>query len=675
MAKFDFSRATRAKGPLGEVTRIKGGGGEWVAGEAPPDGPYVDPLTARTIVLIGASLFAQGTGTIERRTWLQSAARAMGYRGAVVSEAEGGDGISDTLAKLPGIADKYRVHAAETAYLMHRFGNNVTAARPWTPQQNADWLNGLRTIRDTFEAEGSGCIFGNVSYRTYQTSPPVEPHLDEADLNGAGPYNLNIVEPFIRAENRRWWDAVAGRAVVDNYAFVRERLGWLSDDAIHGEPGIQDVFVERALWAIASAVRPTVEDAEPLAGRSILISPAFDPDHRSRAGGITPVAHFTGVVVDREGFPLPGVSVDFVGWSPVEQLGPTDAAWQARVPDTRFHGGPAHIARAALYASAPAQLTRRRHPAGHVVIRGLDAGATGTVTLIGMRAGAVGDGTRLAVTIDGFSDTVVLNSAEDAGSNQIVLPFTVPADGRLTLSCAPAAGAEFGQLNAMIVDFAAGPAAPPAIAPPVVAGKSSVRSDAATASVTIAPPAGTQAGELLMMVVATGTAEITVTPDQAGWAEVTQLPRSQGFTSGLALLWRVAAADDPPSWSVTFESAVRHVSTILRLTGAEGDEPAAVSPPRFGDPAATAHAPSVTATGPDQLLINVLVTASGQRSFTVPLGMEIAHQDANNNGGSDRVSLLIATQAHGAAERTGGRALGLSSASSWAALSLTVSPG
>ena len=299
-------------------------------------------------------------------------------------------------------------------------------------------------------------------------------------------------------------------------------------------------------------------------------------------------------------------------------------------------------------------------------------GAQGTITLMGLAAGVTTPDHRMTITQPGVGGSWTLDAAENASSNQVVIPFTVPASGRLQFDCVPEAGSRFGVLSGFVIDLAA-VAEPEPVNPPVIQSSSSAILNATGGSINVPVPTDTQSGDLMLAVVATGAANLGVSAPE-GWEFVGGSPGTTPPTSSVAVFRRVASAGEPASYSFALTGGTgRIVGTILRLTGA-----GTVGSVTAWTPSPTglvATAPSTTVTAPNSLLVNVVITGSGLRTFASLDGPVIARQLANNNNSGDRVSLAVAAQGRALTGATGVRAYSISpDATASGAISFTVAP-
>lgn len=644
------------------------------APQAPANlGPNINPMTAR-LVFVGASLMDRGASNSERRGYVDACRAALGFTGDRFFGAQSAEGFNSTIARvrdiiIPAVADT----AANNLYVLHRSGNDVTINRPWSPDQQGFWLGSLQTLREMIEAEGSACLFGDVTYRSYPAEPgkPADnPHNPDTAINGSGPYNAFFVHPFIRDQNPRWWDFQNRRPRVEFHTFTRDRLGVLEPDGVHLEPDRPDIFYAWILDQIATAARGELPP-ENLSGRTLLCSVTQGPNHRTWVNGWNGICHFQPAIRTSIGAPANGVVVDMRGFGPIEPLGYSDQSWTARVAETRFHGQASHIAQFATYVSAPAELTKQRHPTGSLIVRGMTPGAQGTITLMGLAAGVTTPDHRMTITQPGVGGSWTLDAAENAPSNQVVIPFTVPASGRLQFDCVPAAASRFGVLSGFVIDLAA-VSEPEPVNPLVVQSSTEANASGATTSLSVPVPAGVQSGDLMLAVVATGASTGAVTPP-SGWTQVFASPGVQPPTSSVAIFRRVAGASEPASYAFTLSASLRAVGTILRLTnaGAVGNVSGWASD--LSGPIATA--PGTTTTAANSLLVNVVITGGGLRTFASLDGPTIARQIANNNNSGDRVSMAVAVQGRAVPGATGARTYAIGGGDSTSGgVSFTVAP-
>lgn len=145
----------------------------------------------------------------------------------------------------------------------------------------------------------------------------------------------------------------------------------------------------------------------------------------------------------------------------------------------------------------------------------------------------------------------------------------------------------------------------------------------ATATLTLAAPAGVTAGDVMLAAIATDGATITTL---AGWT----LVRTNGTTNRLAIYSRVAAALEtgPYAWVLSTTGASR--GTVAAFTGIHNTTPVDTS----GGGAAnggTKTAPSLTASTNDEMLVT-FYDDDQNSTFTTPAGMtEIADGSQGGN--------------------------------------------
>lgn len=125
---------------------------------------------------------------------------------------------------------------------------------------------------------------------------------------------------------------------------------------------------------------------------------------------------------------------------------------------------------------------------------------------------------------------------------------------------------------------------------------------------TVPQPAGTAAGDVLIVAVAgRGTNTITCTP-AAGFVEILNQARS---TSGKLFVYRkVATASEPASYAFTLSTSSTHAAGALALTGVDTANIVNASASAQGASSVTHTCPSVTTTAANTLAIRVAISAA-----------------------------------------------------------------
>jgi hypothetical protein len=189
-----------------------------------------------------------------------------------------------------------------------------------------------------------------------------------------------------------------------------------------------------------------------------------------------------------------------------------------------------------------------------------------------------------------------------------------------------------------------------------VADVTSATIPAAGSSISIAKPANTVPGDLLVVFVSdAGT--VAVTPDQAGW---TQIRSDQSHNAWITqtLWYRWAGASEPASYSFTKGNPKADmIAAALRITGANATTPIDTSAgsSQGGTVSTTIVAPSVTTTVPNTLLLTFASTTDGN-TYTPAPGMT---ERIDTTIGT-WISEQVATQTIAAAGPTGTRTITLS---------------
>jgi hypothetical protein len=103
---------------------------------------------------------------------------------------------------------------------------------------------------------------------------------------------------------------------------------------------------------------------------------------------------------------------------------------------------------------------------------------------------------------------------------------------------------------------------------PVVRGRqTSVDNDAGTTAKSVTLPAGIQAGDLLIVLIASGA---TIHPDPAGWTQIAGLAHTSSGTPDVTMdgFWRIADGSEGASLAITLMSASRSAHIALRVENA-----------------------------------------------------------------------------------------------------------
>ena len=187
----------------------------------------------------------------------------------------------------------------------------------------------------------------------------------------------------------------------------------------------------------------------------------------------------------------------------------------------------------------------------------------------------------------------------------------------------------------------------------------------ATSGVTIAKPAGTAAGDVLVACLALTGGTVSGTGVPAGWspiASVTSIANPHVFG-----YYKVATASEPANYQWTLGSAVTNGAGISRYKGASGpDGPASTA---AGAATLAPTVPGVTTTTPGAMLVGCMGINSSSTTNTIdsPTGMAQAWDI-----GGRRHELADGPQA--TAGPSGDKAWTLSAAREWAGWLVALRP-
>jgi PKD repeat protein len=163
---------------------------------------------------------------------------------------------------------------------------------------------------------------------------------------------------------------------------------------------------------------------------------------------------------------------------------------------------------------------------------------------------------------------------------------------------------------------------PPPPAQIVRAGSSTSIATTADTGLTIAQPAGTSAGDVLVACLALNGSSVASTGAPAGWtkfAGVTTIsnPRVYGY-------YKVAGASEPASYRWGFSSSITSAGGIARYTGAAGLDGTAST--AAGASATSGTVPGVTTSAANAMLVGCMGINSGATTITIagPAGMSEA---------------------------------------------------
>lgn len=208
----------------------------------------------------------------------------------------------------------------------------------------------------------------------------------------------------------------------------------------------------------------------------------------------------------------------------------------------------------------------------------------------------------------------------------------------------------------------------------VVVGTNSINQSSPVTTVSLNLPAGTQAGDLLLVSLVwrgDGTA-----PLPAGWQLVAGTPINQGNTLSLQQMWRIATSNEtsPVTFALPGSVNARAAAAITALRGVDTSNPLINSMSASAANGNRPTSPSLSlATAPAQLVM-VAAQANGNHSLTAPSGMAVLQNSTNTSAGPNGISFLSATEAVASTGATGNRVTNSTGTNSWVASLLALRP-
>lgn len=413
-----------------------------------PLAPLAGILEADTVIVLGASIM-RATWALPVHDNLQTFAAALGFTGTLVTYAQSGDDLADTIVKQATAKAEQSATEGSNLYLVHSGGNNVSGPRPY-PGGAAIFQTDYTTLMDNITATDKVIplpltkrLYG-INDVGYPDNPEDVVHgVPASEANGSLPYNENIIYPAINSYAPDWLDA-NGVPFVNPYEVV-ERHPDLLSDAVHGYGQSLSRFI---LTRVAARAKGLVKGA-PRAGKSLIYSIEQGAANTMEIGPINRFRsnrNFSGYPVLYGSIFSDGSLDGFVSVRTSDEYRnstSTDGT-QAypRIADTRFHSP--DILDEGIYFEAGDVYT--------LTFYDLNPGETVTVSCCGIRS-AGGTARRADVTLTG-GQTLELDASNIAASNQIVFaPIVIPADGQITLSLQISSGSNYGYLHGVILDF------------------------------------------------------------------------------------------------------------------------------------------------------------------------------------------------------------------------------
>jgi RHS repeat-associated protein len=164
-------------------------------------------------------------------------------------------------------------------------------------------------------------------------------------------------------------------------------------------------------------------------------------------------------------------------------------------------------------------------------------------------------------------------------------------------------------------------------------------------SITIARPAGTQAGDQLLATVAVhGGTEITLTTP-TGWTLIDSRPQSTNVRLGLYR--RTATTGDPTDWAFTWTGATPSRKAVAAISAYTGVDPTAPLDTWVTDPGPSTHthtSPTTTSTGPGLAISVVAVRAATTLTTTAPAGTTERYEATSS--GTNALTLAATDRTH-----------------------------
>ncbi|GAA6189959.1 SGNH/GDSL hydrolase family protein [Litorivita sp. NS0012-18] len=415
-----------------------------------PLAPLAGILDAQKVIIIGASITeaAFETDNVVNAN-IAAHAAALGFTGTVVSYAQSGDRIAQGIDQAAAAKADHAASEGSNLYIAHIGGNNVSAHRPY-PGGEPEFTNQYTTLLSNITATDK-IVPLPLTKRLYgidEAGYPANPNdVDNTDPNtdqyGSLPYNENAIYPLIDTYAPDW--RAAGQVpYVDPYGFIERNPDLLTADGVHGAG---HAFARYVLSKVAArALGQGAQDSR--AGKTLM--------YRFSVGAAptTTIAPINNIIAYANGTGYPvftgaqfldgsvdGHSVLRVGSFNNGGNGAGADAF-ARIADSRFHDVDMLSKYIYVQGSNVARIT----------IGGLAVGDTVTATAVAGHSAAWD--ARLGDLTLNEGEVLTLNPQSDAASNQVVFqPVTVPASGEITFDLAVSAGATYGLLSGLGLDF------------------------------------------------------------------------------------------------------------------------------------------------------------------------------------------------------------------------------
>jgi PKD repeat protein len=144
----------------------------------------------------------------------------------------------------------------------------------------------------------------------------------------------------------------------------------------------------------------------------------------------------------------------------------------------------------------------------------------------------------------------------------------------------------------------------------------------ATSTIAIARPAGTVAGDVLVACLASNGTRVASTGVPAGWTQITSI--LQGTSTRTFGYYKIASANEGPSYSWTLNAAVANSGGIARYSGVNNDAPVDGAPAwASGATATSGTVPGLTTSVANDMLVGCMSIDSSSTSVTItpPTGL------------------------------------------------------
>lgn len=191
-----------------------------------------------------------------------------------------------------------------------------------------------------------------------------------------------------------------------------------------------------------------------------------------------------------------------------------------------------------------------------------------------------------------------------------------------------------------------------------------------TTSLTIARPSGTTAGDLLILVLSKDGSGAVTTP--TGWT-LSNEGACAGDACRLGVFWKVAAASEPATYSVSWTGSEQAAGAILRYTGADTTTPINAVSAGTGS-SDTPTAPTATTTVANTRVVRIYGADDDDLSATPYPSGHTGRFNIESAGGNGTCSAGSADQVQAAAGATGTAAFALDENEQWRGVTLAIRP-